>query len=309
MKGELRLGTFPTRGEILDFARPADVFLTDAIQWDASMFAELEHLKMVVTYASGYDMIPVQAATEARVIVAYTPLYCVEEVADLAVGLLLVCSRRIAQLDRRVRQGLWGKKIVFSPPLRRLSLCTLGIMGLGHIGTRVCARAKALGMRVLAWDPWITNDQVLERGALGLVDLDTLLAESDYLSLHLRLGDRTRHILGRSQFHQMKPTAYLINTARGGLVDESALVEALDQGLLAGAALDTIDPEPPRSDNPLLKMSNVVITAHSGSVGEEASRDRQAQVAESFQRFSQGIWPKFVANPSVVPKVPLSDLR
>jgi D-3-phosphoglycerate dehydrogenase len=160
-------------------------------------------------------------------------------------------------------------------------------------------------MKVIAWDPWLTPEEVNLRGA-ELVEMDTLLAESDFVSLHLRLGPRTDRLLGTREFNLMKQSAYLINTARGGLVDEDALSTAIREGRIAGAALDTIDPEPPLSSNPLLHLPQVVVTGHYASVSEEANRDRHHQVAETIRRFSLGLWPEFVANPEVKPRVPLS---
>lgn len=304
LRGELWFGTFSQREELLEFARPANIFLTSAIKWDAELFSELTALEMVVAYGSGYDVISIDDATAAGVVVAYTPLYGYEEVSDHAIGLLLVCARRLVQLDHQVRKGLWAGKISFAPPLRRVSSSTLGILGLGHIGTQVCKKAKALGMRVLVWDPWISEEQILERGGEYMSDLDPLLSESDYVSLHLRLSHLTHHLLGESQFLKFKPTAYLINTARGGLVHETALVKAIEEGRLAGAALDTIDPEPPSPDNPLFKLPQVIVTGHYGSVSVEADRERHFHVANTIKRFSEGIWPEFVANPFVVPKAP-----
>jgi len=302
--GELRYGNCASPIETASFAQSADIFLTNAIDWPPDLPGSLKRLKLIVTYGSGYDKIPVSAATEAGIVVAYTPLYGVEEVADQALGLLLMCGRRLSQLERQVRLGAWGGRISFAQPLRRLSSATLGIMGLGHIGTAMCARAQALGMNVIAWDPWLTPEQARERGA-PLVEVESLLSESDFISLHLRLSEKTHHLLGREEFRLMKPSAYLINTARGGLVNETALLEALQQGQIAGAALDTIDPEPPKPDNPLLHMPEVIVTGHYASVSVEANRDRHYQVAETIKRFSEGYWPLFVANPSVVPKIPL----
>lgn len=300
--GDLLLGNCCSREEVLDFARPADIFLTNAIDWSPADFQALDRLKLIVTYGSGYDKIPVEAATEAGIIVAYTPLYGVEEVADHALGLLLMCARRLPHLERQVRQGVWGGRIVTAHPLRRVSACTLGIAGLGNIGTALCLRASALGMKVIAWDPWLTPAEAQERGA-PLVEMETLLRESDFVSLHLRLSARTQHLFGHELFRLMKPSAWFINTARGGLVDEEALIAALGEGRLAGAALDTIDPEPPRPDNPLLNLPQVILTGHYASVSLEANRDRHFHVAETVKRFSRGCWPRFVANPSVIPKV------
>lgn len=302
LNGELLFGTFSQREKLLEFARPASIFLTSAIKWDAKLFSELPRLEMVVTYGSGYDFISIEDATTAGVVVAYSPRYGYEEVSDHAIGLLLVCARRLAQLDHQVRNGLWGGKISFDPPLRRVSSSTLGILGLGHIGTEVCRKARALGMRVLVWDPWVSEEQTLERGGEYISNLDVLLSDSDYVSLHLRLSHLTHHLIGESQFLKFKPTAFLINTARGGLVHETALVKAIEEGRLAGAALDTIDPEPPLLDNPLFKLPQVIVTGHYGSVSVEANRERHFHVANTIKRFSEGTWPEFVANPTVVPK-------
>ncbi len=249
--------------------------LTDRI--DDGLLEAAPKLVAVSNMATGYDNVDIAAAGRRLVLVSRTPGVLTETSADLAFGLLLAAARRIAEGDRYVRAGnwrTWGPEIMLGPDVHGAAL---GIIGLGRIGTAVARRAAGFGMRVLYHG---RNRKPEAEKDLGVVyaDLDTLLARSDFVSIHAALTDDTRGLIGAGQLGLMKPTAILINTARGPLVDQDALYEALRSAAIAGAALDVTDPEPLPADSPLLSLDNVVITPHIASASV-ATRSEMARLA------------------------------
>ncbi|QFG03491.1 2-hydroxyacid dehydrogenase [Tepidiforma bonchosmolovskayae] len=242
-----------------------------------AMLAAAPRLRIVANMAVGYDNIDPAAAAEAGVWVTNTPGVLAETTADLAFALLLAAARRVVEADRDTRAGGWK---TWSPTAflgTDLFGATLGIVGLGEIGEAVARRARGFRMRILYHSR--TRKPALEAD-LGLEfrDLHSLLADSDFVSLHTPLTPQTRHLLGPAAFAAMKPGAILVNTARGGIVDQDALVEALRSGSLGGAALDVTDPEPLPLSHPLYSFPNVIITPHIGSASR-ATRARMAEMA------------------------------
>ena len=249
--------------------------LTDRI--DAGLFAAAPKLVAVSNMATGYDNVDIAAASRRLVLVSRTPGVLTETSADLAFGLLLAAARRIAEGDRYVRAGnwrTWGPEIMLGPDVHG---ATLGIIGLGRIGAAVARRAAGFGMRILYHG---RNRNTRAEKDLGAVyaDLGTLLAQSDFVSIHASLTEDTRGLIGARQLGLMKPSAILINTARGALVEQDALYEALRSGAIAGAALDVTDPEPLPADSPLFALDNIVITPHIASASI-ATRSEMARLA------------------------------
>jgi D-3-phosphoglycerate dehydrogenase len=214
------------------------------------------------------------------------PDYCWDEVADHTFALLLACARTIPALHQRVRQGYFGWAAVVRP-LHRLRGQTLGIVGLGHIGRGVALRAQAFGLRVLANDPLVSEQQAAEVGA-KLVGLDELLRASDYVTLHVPLNQHTYHFINERRLRQMKPSAVLINTCRGGVVDQAALVKALREGWIAGAGLDVFEEEPLPPDSPLRGLENVILTPHLAWYSEESLAELHRKAAQEIVRFFRG---------------------
>ena len=252
--------------------------LTDRI--DAALIRACPRLRVISNVAVGYDNVDIAAATARRIPVGNTPGVLTETTADLAFALILAVARRVVEADRFVREGRWR---TWDPNLllgRDVHGATLGIAGYGKIGQAVARRAAGFDMRVL----YTTSNDVgaqhpLAAGdVLAHVNLDTLLRESDVVSLHVPLTDATRNMIGEAQLRVMKPTAYLINTARGGLVDQPALVRALREGWIAGAGLDVAAVEPVPADDPLLSAPNVVLLPHIGSASH-TTRERMASMA------------------------------
>lgn len=261
----------------------------------ADMIAQMPNCKIIARYGIGVDTIDVEAATRAGIIVTNNPSYCVDEVADHAMALLLACARKIAFYDRLVRAGRW--QVLPGKPMFRLSGSTLGLVGFGHTSRVLARRAAAFGMHVVFCDP------VVEQGTFDVaakkVALDALLRQSDFVSLHAPLLPQTRRMINGEALAQMKPTAFLINIARGAIIDTDALVRALDCGLIAGCALDVTDPEPLPDPHPLRNRDNVIVTPHAAWYSEQAMAELQAGAPVEVRRVLTGRWPVNVVNPAV----------
>jgi D-3-phosphoglycerate dehydrogenase len=261
--------------------------------------------RIVASLGNAYDRIDIEAATEYGIAVTNIPDYCIDEVSGRAIALMLALAYKLFLVDREVRE----KQINFIPPNRktvmeiispvfRLRDQTLGIVGLGRIGTATALKARGLGMKVIAYDPYVFGEVMLSRG-VEPVALDTLLKESDFIAIHALLNDETRNMIGHSEFKKMKPTAYLINDARGEIVNQPALIKALQENLIAGAGLDVTVDDPIAPNNPLLKMLNVILTGHSAwystvsDSGPEFWHKPMAQVVLALK----GEWPFYAVNP------------
>ena len=257
-----------------------------------SVLDRLPELRLLVTAGMGNAVFDIPAATELGIVVTGTGGVG-EGPTELTWGLILALARRIPQEDRLTREGNWGTTVGIG-----LKDKTLGLLGLGHIGSLVGKVGAALGMNIIAWSQNLTPERAAECGAT-LVDKDTLFKESDVLSVHVQLSDRTRGLVGAKELSLMKPTSYLINISRGPIVDELSLIQALTSGSIAGAGLDTFDIEPLPTNHPLLGLSNTVITPHLGYVTEDGYRVRYTQVVEDIRAFISGESVR-VLNPQVL---------
>ena len=257
-----------------------------------SVLDRLPELRLLVTAGMGNAVFDIPAATELGIVVTGTGGIG-EGPTELTWGLILALARRIPQEDRLTREGNWGTTVGIG-----LKDKTLGLLGLGHIGSLVGKVGAALGMNIIAWSQNLTPERAAECGAT-LVGKDTLLKESDVLSVHVQLSDRTRGLVGAKELSLMKPTSYLINISRGPIVDELSLIQALTSGSIAGAGLDTFDIEPLPTNHPLLGLSNTVITPHLGYVTEDGYRVRYTQVVEDIRAFISGESIR-VLNPQVL---------
>ena len=282
-----------TEDDVIALARDADAIICDASPITARVIASAPRLKVISEYGIGYDNIDVDAATARGIWVANVPGFCTNEVADHTIGLLLALSRRILALDAATRAGRWGAGL--AGPMRRLSTQTLGLVGFGRIARAVATRARALGMRVLCWSPNTTPAIAAELGATR-AELDDLFRQADVVSLHVPATPTTRRLVDARRLGLMKPSAYLINTGRGSLIDESALIDALTSGRIAGAALDVYDPEPPAANSPLFSLSNVVLTPHAAFYSEESLAELQASAARNVAAVLEGGRPETPVN-------------
>ncbi len=291
----------PPKDVIIERVRDKDALvslLTDPI--DAEVMDSAPNLRIVAQYAVGFDNIDVKAATERGIYVTNTPGVLTETVADFAFALLLAVARRVVEADHYVRSGQW--KVAWHP-LMMLGTdvhgATLGIVGMGRIGQAVARRAKGFGMKILYYDI-VERPEIEREVGAKRVDLETLLRESDFVSLHVPLLPETHHMIGERELKMMKPTAFLINTARGKVIDQAALYRALKEGWIAGAALDVFEQEPIPPDDPLLQLKNVVLAPHAASASIE-TRSRMADiVAENLIAFKEGKVPPTLVNKDVV---------
>jgi len=282
--------------EFLPQAADCDALLnTYAGPITAEVMAGMPRCRIIARYGIGVDTIDLEAATRAGIIVTNNPTYCIEEVAEHTLALLLACARKIAFYDRMVRAGRW--EVPPGKPLYRLAGRTLGLVGFGNIARQVAVRAAAFGMRVLYADPFVKEGQFAEPGKK--VELDALLAGSDFVSLHPPLTPETRKMMNDAAFSKMKPSAFVINCARGPVIDTEALVRALDAKKIAGCALDTTDPEPLPDPHPLRGRENVIVAPHVAWYSEQAMAGLQAGAPGEVRRVLSGEWPVNVVNKAV----------
>ena len=277
-------------------AEACDALLVQDTPIDAAFIGRLARCRVLGLYGAGVDNVDVSAARRQGMVVVHVPDYGTEEVADHALCLLLACARGLGPLGAALRAGAWDYGAA-ARPLHRLRGRALGIVGLGRIGRRLAAKARALELRVLGTDPVLSPAEAAAAG-IDWRPFPDLLAESDFVSLHAPLVPATEGMIGRNELARMKPGAYLINVARGGLVDEAALLGALERRQLAGAGLDVLAIEPAPRDHPLIGHPRVVLTPHSAWYSEEAMRDLQRLLAEDVLRALQGKPPRCpVADP------------
>jgi D-3-phosphoglycerate dehydrogenase len=260
--------------------------------------AVMERCRIIQALEVGYDFIDVQSATRRGIIVSNVPAYGREQVAIHALTLLLACHRRIKQLMEETAGGGWDYNV--GKPIPDLSTLTLGILGLGRIGRTLAPKAQALGLKVLAYDPYLDDDIFALLGVGRCYDLEEILAAVDILSLHVPLTAETFHMIGQRELEYLKPTAVLINTCRGKVVEEQALYRALQRGKLAAAGLDVLESEPPPADNPLLNCSNAIITPHAAWYSEQSTERLREQGMEEVVRALKGSRPRYCVNPEVL---------
>ncbi len=294
--GELTVYDRTAPGQTIARAADADVVLTNKTVLDAAAITALTRLRFIGVLATGYDVVDTGAAHRRGIPVSNVPEYSSAAVVQHTIALLLELCQRVGDHARAVAAGEWTRAPDFcfwlTPP-RELSGSTLGIVGLGRIGRRVAAVAQALGMRVIAG---ARSDAPAGGDSIERRTLSAMFAEADVISLHCPLTPETARMVNGTLLARMKPTALLINTARGGLVDEHALADALTSGRLAGAALDVLSSEPPRADNPLLRAPNCIITPHIAWASVAARRTLMAATARNIEAFLAGR-PVNVVNP------------
>lgn len=270
---------------LLPLVRDCDAVIAGSEPWPEHLIAACPNLRVLSRTGVGFDAIDLAACDRHRVVVATTPGVNHHAVAEHTFALLFGVGRGFPARDQHVRACTWKRA---STP--RILGTTLGIVGLGRIGRAVATRAVGLGMNVIAFDPY-PNLEFVEQWKIELADLDTLLRRSDYVTLHLPMGAETKHIMNAAAFAKMKPGSVLINTARGLLVDEQALVDALQSGHLRGAGLDVFEVEPLPGDSPLLKMENVLLSGHLAGLDHESQRDTLTMCAETIVTLKNGGWP------------------
>ena len=299
--GELVDGdTLPDESAALHAAEDADALIVRWTKVTPEVIRRLKRCRIIVRYGVGYDNVDYAAALAAGIIVGHCPTYCVDEVATHSLALLLACVRDIVNTHNKVARGGWSD----NPSARQYRMAgrTLGLIGLGNIGRCVAAKLKGWGVRVLATDPFVEEAQA---GAVGaqLVDLPTLCREADYICIHAPLLPETHHLVGRETLAGMKEGVMLVNTARGPLLDEAALLEALDAGKVAAAGLDVFECEPLAPDSPLRAHPRLVLSDHGAWYSENSLAELKRTVAEEAVRVCTGGLPRAIAYPEILHKL------
>ncbi len=288
-------GLCASEAEIAAVGERADGLLTLGVGLGRQTLSSLTRCRAIVTASHGYNHLDLAAATEFGIPVANT-YFCHEDVANHTILLLLACARKLTLLHQELNAGRWRRDLLGNiPPIYGQ---TLGLVGLGHIGTAVARRGQAMGLEVIAADPFV-DAEAMARVGIRRVGLEQVLSDSDFVSLHLPLSKETHHLIGESALRAMKPAAFLLNTARGGLVDEQVLCRALAEGWIAGAGLDVFEQEPPDPANPLLEFPNVVHTPHSAGTSNASLPNGRRLAAAALATALTGIWPPHVINSEV----------
>lgn len=278
---------------LVALAADADAIATTWARVTDKVVRSARRARVICRVGIGLDNIAVATATELAIPVTNIPDYCTAEVADHALALILACARNVAFFHLRTKRREYSLQA--APPIPRLAGKRLGLVGLGRIGRNLAGKARALGLEVIAHTA-SGNDHGT---GCAMLPLETLLAESDFVSLHVPLVPATKHLLSLRQFETMKRRAYLINTARGGLVDHAALWTALQRNMIAGAALDVFDPEPPDLASPLMQDERVIVTPHAAFVSVESLIELRTRVARQIADVLSGRRPECVVNPEV----------
>jgi D-3-phosphoglycerate dehydrogenase / 2-oxoglutarate reductase len=282
---EYRMAKSPSADDILAVARDADAVLVTYAKLPGELLRQLTRCRAIGRFGLGVDNIDLPAAKALGIAVNYVPDYCLREVSDHAMALLLALARKVTFANTLVQSGRWEVPPIV--PLRRLEGQVLGLVGFGNIPRALAPKAKALGLKVLAHDPYAAEDAFDAAGVEG-VSFDDLLARSDFISVHAPLSAATRGMMNAAAFAKMKNRAFVINTARGALIDETALIAALDSGHLGGAALDVVTEEPLGKDSALLARDNVILTPHTAFYSVEALEELLTKCASDVARVLSG---------------------
>jgi D-3-phosphoglycerate dehydrogenase len=291
---ELRFGgNLRTPEEVADAAADADGILNCYAPIPAEVIRSLSHCRIIARYGIGLDTIDIPEATAKGIVVTNVPDYCIDEVSDHALALMLSLVRRVAILDRSVRAGGWD--LAPARPIHRLRGRTLGLVGFGRIARRLAEKTAPIGFHVVASDPFV-SDEAMTSAGVEPGDLEAVLSTSDVVSVHAPLTPETRHLIGAAELGRMKPGAFLVNTSRGPLVDLDALRVVLEAGHLGGVALDVLETEPPDADDILLRHRDVIVTPHAAFYSEEATVEQQRKAAEQVIAALAGKTPVYAAN-------------
>ena len=303
---ELRPLSAREEREYLDALVDVDaILMTPRTHLTAGVLRGLRRCKVISAAGIGVDKVDVEAATEAGIPVTNVPDIFTEEVADHAFTLLLAVNRKLLYCHEMATSGRWAEAYAGLGQMPKIHGSTLGLVAFGNIARAVARRAQGFGMRVLAYDPFVAPETMTGLGVEPR-SLDELLRESDFVSVHAPHSKGTHHLMSEAQFSLMKPSAIFVNTGRGKVVDEPALIRALQEGRIAGAGLDVLEEEPPDPANPLLKMPNVVVTPHMASYSNEANVARRRRVGQEIAAVLTGKRPRNVVNPAVLERLSLA---
>jgi D-3-phosphoglycerate dehydrogenase len=290
----MTLAQVRSEADVIRVCGQADGLLNQYAPLTRAVLEGLPKCKVIAKYGVGVDSIDLKAAADFGIIVVNVPDYCFDEVSDHTIGLLLALARKVTFFDQKVKSNQWDFRQ--GMPIHRIRNKTLGLIGCGRIGREVARKMSVFGARVIAYDPWAADTS----GPIAFVDLDTVLKESDFISIHCSLNESTRHLLGGREFQKMQKKPLIINVARGPIVEEKELIQALNEGQISGAGLDVLEKEPPGPDNPLLKMDNVILSPHVAFYSEESIRELKRRAVEGVSAVLLGKWPRVVVNREVI---------
>jgi D-3-phosphoglycerate dehydrogenase len=281
---------------VIEATEDADVVVVNMVKITPEVVAGWKRCRLVIRHGVGYDNVDLDALAKANIPLCYIPDYCAEEVAEQAISLMMACARKTfwsrKVLDDSSARGQWDFADII--PMYRIAGKTVGLLGCGRIGSRVYQKLKSFGVNFLIADPYLSDRRKAEL-CIEVVDAEKVFREADFLSIHTLLNDETRHIVCEKTLRMMKPTAYLVNTARGPMVDVNALAKALKEGWIAGAGIDVFDVEPPPPDYPLFHAPNVVLTPHLAWYSEDAAWRIRELIVLEIDRFMTGQPPRYVA--------------
>ena len=287
---QMRMAESSAADDILAVARDADAILVTYAKLPGELLRQLTRCKAIGRFGLGVDNIDVKVAAELGIVVTYVPDYCMQEVSDHVMALLLALARKVPLSNKLVQSGRWEMPAVV--PLRRLAGQVLGLVGFGNIPRALAPKAAAFGLEIIAHDPYVARE-VFAACGVEAVSFESLLARADFISMHAPLTPATRGLLGAAAFAQMKRGTMIVNTARGPLIDEAALLAALDSGALGGAALDVVVSEPLPKDSPLLGRDNLILTPHTAFYSVEALEELQTKCAADVARVLSGEPPVY----------------
>ncbi len=292
---------FAPESDVIQATKDADIIVVNMVQITPTLIDSWTRCKMVIRHGAGYDNVDVDALTKRGILLEYMPDYCADEVAEHAIALLFACARKIVWsrkvLDDSVARGQWDFKPIM--PMYRLDGATLGILGCGRIGSLVFKKLKHFGFNFIICDPYISEKRRAKIDA-PFVDIKTLCKDSDYITVHTPLNNETRHIVNAQFLSSMKPSAYLINTSRGPMVDHPALAQALKANTIAGAAIDVYDKEPPEPAFELLDLDNIILTPHLSWYSVDAEWSIREKIVQAIDMFIAGTSPRCAVNPEVL---------
>ncbi|NYF23788.1 C-terminal binding protein [Sporosarcina sp. JAI121] len=293
-----------TEEDVIAECKDADALISQYAPISRKVIEKLEKCKVIARYGVGFNTIDIDAATEMGIMVGNVTDYCLDEVSDHTIALLLSSARKITKLNNAVKSGTWNFNV--GVPIFRLRGRTLGLVGFGNIPQTVAKKAQAFGLTVIAYDPFV-SEAVAHEMNVKLVTLDDLCKLSDYVSIHVPLNKHTEGMISNEQFSKMKREAFIINTSRGRIIDEKALINALEEGKIAGAGLDVLEIEPIDQNNPLLKMDNVILTPHAAFNSVEAEVELKRKTAQNVADVLSGYYPRYLVNKEVKKTVKLED--
>ena len=301
-----------SEGETIEAIKGADLIINEGVPMPASVINEIDRAISIVTFGHGFDKIDHAAATSNNVMLTNTAGFCSEEVSNHAIMLLLACAKHLNFLNTLIKSGQWDKapsegmrkylseKKLYMPPIYNQ---TLGLIGFGNIARATARKAKAFGLKIIAYDPYVNPWIAREYDVELYSNLESIASKSDYVSIHLPLNNETKKIINQDFFKNMKNTAFIINTCRGGTIDEKSLIDALKKGYIAGAGLDVFEQEPIQDNNPLIEMPNVIMTPHTAGTSTGSDEILYQYVGQETYRILNGQWPMSLVNPDVQSRI------